>query len=238
MPATTSPLLRSAVYAGDRELRRTCARFGEELRELRLRAGVSQAAVARAIGVARSVVCRLEAGDVGVSARTRARAAAVVGSTFRMAAYPDAEPLIRDAAHARLVEALLAIKHPSWQATLEAPVPGPGHRASDIRLDAGPQVVLIEVESRIRVLETIVRELQSKRQVVLELERSSRPVSVLLALPATRHHRALVRAHPALVSAALPVGDAAIRAALNRGHLPWPGDGLLWLPVRPIHERR
>jgi DNA-binding XRE family transcriptional regulator len=70
--ATTS---RAAIHAGDRQLRRTCVRFGEEFREIRLRAGVSQAAVARAIGVARSVICRLEQGDPDVSPRIRARAA-------------------------------------------------------------------------------------------------------------------------------------------------------------------
>ena len=57
---------REALWNGDRELRRTARRFGDEFRTLRLRAGVTQAAVARAIGVDRSVICRLEGGDPGV----------------------------------------------------------------------------------------------------------------------------------------------------------------------------
>jgi len=80
-------------------------RFGEELRMIRLRTGVSQAAVARAIGVDRASLCRIEAGDPTVSDRIRARAAAVLGADFRLGIYPDAAPLIHDAAHARIVEA-------------------------------------------------------------------------------------------------------------------------------------
>jgi DNA-binding XRE family transcriptional regulator len=65
---------RTAINDGDRQLRRTSVRFGEEMRALRLRSGVSQARVAGAIGVARSVICRMERGDEDVSIRIRARA--------------------------------------------------------------------------------------------------------------------------------------------------------------------
>lgn len=41
---------RDAIHSGDRELRRTARRFGEDFREVRLRIGVSQSAVARAMG--------------------------------------------------------------------------------------------------------------------------------------------------------------------------------------------
>ena len=54
---------RTAIHEGDRQLRRAGTRFGEEFRLIRLRTGVSQAAVARAIGVDRASICRIEAGD-------------------------------------------------------------------------------------------------------------------------------------------------------------------------------
>jgi len=54
---------REAVHDGDRQLRRVTIRFGEDFRELRLRFGVTQAAIARAIGVDRSVIARIERGD-------------------------------------------------------------------------------------------------------------------------------------------------------------------------------
>lgn len=142
-------VLRRATYEADRQLRRTAVRAGDEFRHLRLRAGVSQAAVARAIGVERSVICRLEAGWPSVSPRIRARAAAVLGADFRMSLYADAAPLLADAAQAGIVELLLATRHPSWRASVEAPAPGLGRRCSDVRLDRGSDVVLVEVETRI-----------------------------------------------------------------------------------------
>ena len=111
MAGTTSrtSTSRTAIHEGDRRLRRAATRFGEEFRLIRLRTGVSQAAVARAIGVDRATICRMEAGLPAVSDRTRARAAAVLGADFRLAVYPDAAPLIHDAAHARLVEAFTRV---------------------------------------------------------------------------------------------------------------------------------
>src|SRR3954471_22917131 len=78
---------REAVNAGDRELRWTARRFGDDFRELRLRAGVSTAAVARPIGVHRDVISRLERGDEDVSLAIRSRACATLGCDFRLQLY-------------------------------------------------------------------------------------------------------------------------------------------------------
>jgi transcriptional regulator with XRE-family HTH domain len=221
---------RSALYEGDRQLRRTCFGFGEELRSIRMRAGVSQAAVARAIGVSRSVICEIEAGDTSPSLVVRSRVAAVLGADIRLAIYGGDSPQIRDAAQARLVEALLRIPNPAWPATLEAAVPGPGRRSVDVRFDRGLDVVLVEVESRLRAIEEIVRELHAKRTAVAAASPSKR-VHVVLALSASRHHRAIVRALPRTIRAAFPVASSRLVDALERGDVPWPGDGILWLPA-------
>jgi transcriptional regulator with XRE-family HTH domain len=220
---------RSAIHNGDRQLRRTSVRFGEEFREIRLRAGVSQAAVARAIGVARSVICRMEQGDPDVSPRIRARAAAALGADVRITIYPEAAPLIHDAAHARLVEAVLELSHPGWQATVESPVPGPGRRSSDIRLDYGSDTILLEVETRVRALEAIIRECAEKRAMAEGAFGPGRHVHVVLALPSTRHHRTVVSSHPRIVATAYPASSEAITRALADPQAPWPGDGILWL---------
>ena len=227
-----SPKNRNAIRDGDRDLRQTSNQFGEEFRELRLRAGVSQAAVARSIGVARSVICRLEAGDNEVGIRIRARAASLLGATLKLAIYADGDPHIRDAAHARLVEALLALRHRRWQATVEAPVPGPGRRSTDVRLEHRADLVLCEVETRLRRLEEIVREVHDKRESVRTTAPAGTRVHAVLVLPPTRHHRALVHAHPETIRAALPVRSTELRAALQAPNGEWPGDGLLWLATR------
>jgi hypothetical protein len=225
---------RTAINEGDRQLRRTAARFGEEFRLIRLRTGVSQAAVARAIGVDRASVCRIEGGDPTVSDRTRARAAVVLGADFRLGIYPDAAPLIHDAAHARVVEALVRLRHPTWRTRIEAPVPGPGRRSTDLRLDRGSDTVLFEVETHVHALEAIIREGEDKRSAVAAdavaaEEARGRRVHVVLVLPPTRHHRTLVAAHPGTIKAAFPASTADIRHALTSADVPWPGDGILWL---------
>lgn len=227
MPIASTGLSRLAIHDGDRQLRRTCIRFGEEIREIRLRAGVSQAALARAIGVARSVICHMEQGDPNVSSRIRSRAVAALGADFRIAVFPGGAPLIHDAAHARIVEAILRRCHPSWHPTVEAPVPGVGRRSTDIRLDRGPDVVLMEVETHVRAFETVIREGSEKRSAVATAV-GARRIHVILVLPPTRHHRALVSAHPSIVAAAFPAGDAELAAALTDPDREWPGDGILW----------
>jgi transcriptional regulator with XRE-family HTH domain len=242
MPHAT---IRTAIHQGDRQLRRTATRFGEESRLIRLRTGVSQAAVARAIGVDRATICRMEAGDPTVADRIRARAAAVLGADFRLGLYPDAAPLIHDAAHARLVEALLRLRHPSWRAMVEAPVPGTGQRSTDLRLDRGDATILFEVETHVHALEAIIREGEDKRSAVaaavaadadFAAAGAGRRVHVILVLPPTRHHRTLVAAHPGTIKAAFPASTADIRSALTSADTPWPGDGILGLGarVRPI----
>lgn len=230
MPASIRGVSRIAIKDGDRQLRRTCARFGEEFRELRLRLGVSQAAVARAIGVSRSVVCRMEQGDPDVSARIRARASCALGATLRLSVYADGTPLIHDAAHARIVEAVLAICDPRSRASVESPVPGPGRRSTDIRLDRIGAIVLMEVETRVRALEAIIRECMEKRMAVAAAVEPGSRIHVVLVLPPTRHHRSLVAAHPGIVRTAFPASHEALRGALADAALPWPGDGILWVP--------
>jgi transcriptional regulator with XRE-family HTH domain len=191
--------------------------------------GVSQAAVARAIGVDRAAICRLEAGDASVSVRIRARAASVLGGDFRLGLYAAAAPLIHDAAHARLVETLLQLRHPSWRARVEAPVPGPGRRSTDLRLDRGDETVLLEVETHVHALEAIIREGEDKREAVAASIDQRRRIYVTLVLPPTRHHRALVHAHPEIIGAAFPAASSDIRRAVTTVGVAWPGDGILWL---------
>ena len=224
-----TPTSRTAIHDGDRQLRRTAVRFGEEFRLIRLRIGVSQAAVARAIGVDRAAICRIEAGEATVSNRIRARAATVLGGDFRLALYPAASPLIHDAAHARIVERLLGLRHPSWRARVEAPVPGPGRRSTDLRLDRGDETVLLEVETHVHALEAIIREGEEKRAAVVAEAGCEQRIHVALVLPPTRHHRALVEAHPEIIGSAFPAASSDIRRAVTTVGMPWPGDGILWL---------
>ena len=221
-----SALSRTVVHEADRQLRRSALRFGEEFRALRLRARLTQAAVARMIGVDRSVICRMEAGDPSVGDGIRARAAVAIGAEFRLAIYPGATPALHDAAQVRIVEALLAARHPRWSATVEAPIPGPGRRSGDVLFDDGLDAVLTEVEMRVDRWEEVVREGHAKREA-LRAVLPGRRVWFALVVPDTRHHRAILAVHPEMIRAAFPADPFAASAALIGPAQRWPGDALI-----------
>jgi transcriptional regulator with XRE-family HTH domain len=231
----TSSTLRTAIYGGDRRLRQTARRFGDEFRLLRLRSGITQAAVARAIGVDRATICRLEAGRPSVSNEVRARAAVVLGADLSLGLFPVASPLLHDAAHARLVEAVLRLRHPTWKVVVEAPVPGGGRRSTDVRLDRGRDVVLVEVETRVHVLEALIREGNDKRQLVAGAL-PGRRVHAVLVMPPTGHHRGLVRTHSTTIGTAYPFSSPELRRALAEPSIDWPGDGILWIGASRLSQ--
>jgi transcriptional regulator with XRE-family HTH domain len=203
-------------------------RTGEELRELRLGLGVPQAEVARVVGVSRSVISELEAGDPTVGLEVRRRVAVAVGADLRINVYPGATPLVHDAAHARLVERLLGRRHRCWQARIEARVPGPGRSSTDVRLEAFGAVVAIEVETHIRAWDAVVRRCQDKRERIRDALGGRALVHAVLLLPPTRHHRQLIAALGETVRSTFPVPAERLRRALEDG-TPWPGDGILWM---------
>jgi len=232
---------RTLTREADRELRRQSSRMAEELRTLRMRAGVSQAAVAREIGVTRSVISKLELGYPGTTLRTRFRVATLLGADLRINVYAGSGPVIRDAVQAAIIERLLTHADHAWRRTPEASVPGAGRRSVDLRLDGPNAIVLIEVESHLGSLEEIIREVHSKRQALAEADRggAQRPIHVVLCLPKTRHHLAILRAHPRTIAAAFPASPADLLAALGECSGPWPGDGLLLVDVpRPVPTKR
>jgi transcriptional regulator with XRE-family HTH domain len=231
------PLRQEAIRTGDRELRRTARRFADDFRELRLRVGVTQSAVAASIGVNRSAICRLERGGEGISLEIRARACASLGADFRLQLYPERAPLLFDAAHARIIERLVGACHPTWRATIEAPLPGPGRRSVDVRLERSTDVVLVEVETRLRRFEEILRELHSKRAALIDSV-PGRQVHVVLALPPTRHHQLLVRAHPDSFRAGFPAPTGMLSRALRSSEAAWPGDGILWVAGAALRVRQ
>ena len=228
---------RTAIREGDRQARRQAARLGEELTQLRLRSGVTQAAVGRSLGLDRTVISRLERGDPRVGLPIRFRVAAVLGADLRMSAYVNSGPLIRDAAQARIVETVLAGVDRRWRATIETPIGGLDRRSIDLRLDGPMCTVLCEVETRVGSLEEIIRELHSKRDAVRSSHASSRgaglPIHAVLILPRTRHHQAIIREHPRTIEAAFPMRPEAVAEAMRDAAMHWVGDGILWTRVAP-----
>ncbi len=228
------PVNRIALRDAERALRHQSTRMAEEIRALRIRAGLSQAAVAREVGVSRSAISKLELGYPGSALRLRFRVATVLGGDLRLSLFAESGPHIRDTAQARIVEWLLIQADPARRPTVEATVPGPGRRSVDLRFDGPADIVLIEVETHVASLEEIIRELHSKReavaQAIAQAGSPARGIHVVLALPSSRHHRSIVRAHPRIITAAFPISSIRLARALTDSLVDWPGDGILWIP--------
>ena len=219
---------RTVEREAQRLARLDAARIAEELRELRLGLSVSQAAVARFVGVSQSVIGDLERGDPTVGLEVRRRAAIVLGADLRVSVYPGATPLLHDAPHARIIERLLQRRHRRWGAEVESRVPGLARASTDVRLTAPGTIVLIEVETHIRRWEATVRRVFEKREHVRAAAGEGTSVFAVLCLPPTRHHRRLIAGLEATIRASFPVPSDELRRALEDG-LDWPGDGNLWL---------
>jgi len=119
---------------------RELVEVGDELRQARLRQGVTLRAIAREIGVSHVTVLRIERGVLpGPSPQLLARQAAAVGLRLRIGVYPGGQAL-RDSGQVALIRRFRARVGPIGGWTAEAPVLGEGDlRAFDavMNLPAG-----------------------------------------------------------------------------------------------------
>ncbi|HET6745179.1 MAG TPA: helix-turn-helix transcriptional regulator [Candidatus Limnocylindria bacterium] len=196
-------------------------RFAIEVRAARLAAGVSQATVARSIGVAKSTVSRLEAGRPPLpNFVTAARMARVVGLDLSIRCFPAAGQL-RDSAHVALMSRLVQRTSPAIDCAFETPVRPGDPRAWDIHLRSGSRTAGVAAETRIRDLQALLRREHLKRA-------EGRVDHLLLLVANTKHNRQVVREAGPILAKAMPLRTRAVLAALKRGELP-PADGLVLL---------
>ena len=118
------------------ELRRAA---GVELRRMRLDAGLSAAAVARAASIDPAYVAHIERGDQEASLEVLAALGLVLGADFGARFHPNTGPLIHDRTQAPMEEALLRDLHRRWIPSPEVLVLSPSRGIIDIarRRDRG-----------------------------------------------------------------------------------------------------
>jgi transcriptional regulator with XRE-family HTH domain len=183
---------------------------GRELRELRLQASVSQAELARSLGVSRTYLCHIELGQVnGLDMVLLATAFALLGHRLTWKAWPVGEP-VRDRAQLRLIERFEAELRGAWRRRREAVMPIRGDlRAWDLLLD-GPVSIGVEAETRLRDVQALVRAVETK-------QRDSAVVRVVLLLARTHHNRDVVRGQLPALRATFPLTTREVLRALRRG---------------------
>ncbi|HEY4767773.1 MAG TPA: helix-turn-helix transcriptional regulator [Candidatus Limnocylindria bacterium] len=187
-------------------------------RELRLAAGLTQATVARASGIARSTYADIERGRTAqVNLLLASIVSAVLGQDLSVKLYPFGSP-VRDAAHLRLLSEFVARLSVVWRVTHEAPIPVEGDRRAWDLLVNGPASIGVEAETRLGDVQALERSMHLK-------QRDSGVQRVLLVVRGSKRNRLLIRAHLPHLRTAFPLGTAEVMRALHEGRDPG-ADGL------------
>ena len=216
MPAT----LRRMDEA-NRRAERVRRELVEELRRSRVQFGLSQEAVAQALGSDKATISRLERGlvrDIGVGHLVRH--ATVVGLVLRADLFPAGAPL-RDAGQLKVLNRLQPHVRAPFAWRLEMPV-GP----NDLRaFDAGAVMagcrIGFEVWSRVRDVQAQARSSQRKR-VDARLDR------LILVFGETAVNRSAVRDAGDALRRAFPLTTRQVLTALREGRDPGE-DGLVFV---------
>lgn len=200
---------------GSRDARRLIATVAAELREARLAAGISQAAVARAAGISRSTLSRLEREQLADPAFTTVcRVARALGLAPSLRFFPSGTP-VRDGPQLSLLARFAAVLGPPLGMNREValPVDGDG-RAWDAMITGATDRAFVEAESHLNDVQAF------QRRVALKVRDDPRADVVILVLTRSAHHRALLAEHREALRAQFPLDSAAVLTELRAGRLP------------------
>lgn len=205
-----------------RRSRRLLIEVGAELREARLRAGLTLAAVGRAVGLSHSQVSRIERGLAPrVALADLVAIGAVVGLDLSAKLYPAGGP-IRDVAQLEQESRFRGRLHPDLRMRTEVPIPAPGDmRAWDAMVDNGTERIGVEFEMRLRDVQALERRIALK-------QRDSALDRVVLVVRDSHANRRALHEHAELLRVTFPLATREILAALGAGRLP-PASGIVVL---------
>lgn len=195
--------------------------MGEEIRQARNAASLSQREVGRMLGVTHSSIGRMERGDVArLSFERIAVVGAILGLDLHARLYPSGSP-VRDGAHLALLERLRKRLGSMLRFRLEVPVPIAGdHRSADGVIDGEDVDAMVEAETRVDDVQALLRRIRAKQR-----DLGSR--RVILLLSDSRNNRSVLAHHPEL-AAEFPIHPRACLRALSAGVDPG-GDAILLL---------
>jgi transcriptional regulator with XRE-family HTH domain len=188
--------------------------IGDELRNARLVAGLSQREAGLRSGMSHTQVGRIEHGELQrVNLEHMFRLAVVVGLSPTIRFFPG-DDAVRDAGHLRLLERFRSRLHPLLRWRTEVPVmDGVDGRAWDAVV-AGPGVdVAVEAETRLHDVQALERRLNLKI-------RDGRFRVVALVVADTVGNRRALAAAGGSIGTAFPVPQREFMAALGAGRTP------------------
>jgi transcriptional regulator with XRE-family HTH domain len=214
----------------ERRIRHVSVRIGDDVRELRLDAGVSLRQLGEATGIDASHLARIEKATAHASVATLNSVAVALGANLSLRFYADAGPRIHDRFQAPMIEGLLRLLHPDWKPRLEVVVPGNLRGVADILLThrIQPIVVVGEAQSQFRRIEQQLRWMAEKTAAFEASRPDGSSVSRLLILRSTEATRAVANRYAATLSTAYPARSIEVYDALINGSR-WPGSGIVWM---------
>ncbi len=223
--------VRRAVVARHRAL-------AEQLQRLRLDAGISKAALARAARIDAAYLGRIEDGTENPTFETYQRLATALGADLFARIYPNTGPAIRDRWQAPMLEALHTQLASRWRLFTEVAVRDPERGWIDVVLHdlRGRVIVATELQSELRRLEQLIRWHGAKAASLPSWEGWPRldeepQISRLLVVRRTRATRAVAAEFAHQLRVAYPAHPDDALAALTTAATAWPGAALLWADV-------
>ena len=225
--------------AADRRAGETVRALGIEIRRFREDAGLSKAAVARAVGIDPSHLRLIEDGKRDADSLVIARIGAALGAELSMKLFPSGRP-IRDRFQGPMLECFLAELPPRWTRSVEVPVHRPvrGFIDAVIGDPEARRVVTIEAHSEIRRLEQQIRWAIAKSDALpssplwpfLAPDLDAAPeISRLLLLRSTVSTRDAATTFSETLAAAYPAEPADALRSLRDPAAPWPGSAVVWV---------
>jgi transcriptional regulator with XRE-family HTH domain len=199
---------------GRRLARRSLEMIGDELREARVEAGLSQRELGSIAGLSHSEVSRIERGLVpGVPYEALVFVAVSLGLDLSLKTFPAGEP-VRDAGQLAVMARFRGICHPMLRHPTEVPLGVTGDRRAWDAVVVGPGwSIPVEAETRLRDTQALRRRLALKMQ-------DGGADRVLLVIADTRHNRHVLRLARDDFAEAFPLRARDAVAALRRGERP------------------
>jgi transcriptional regulator with XRE-family HTH domain len=205
---------RTAIDEASRRAQRQLDDLVRDLRDARLAAGLSQAAVAHAVHLSPQWVALLEKGHGATYINQLARWGAAVGLDISVRAFPTGAPL-RDAAQLRVLARARAAIGEAWMWRTEVPVSSDprDRRALDAVISSGMGRVGLEVITRLTDAQAQARAAILKHEAA-GLDR------LVLVLAQTRLNRVALAAGLPTLAPSFPAGPRSVLADLRAGRLP------------------
>jgi len=223
----------------DLRMRRFRLRVGEEIRRLRLDAGLTLTELGGATEIHRSHLTRIEAGVATPSLDALVAIGVALGADLSLRYFAGAGPRLVDRFQAPMVECFLRMLDPRWSVRLEVPVLTPARGVVDAALldRATPTAVATEFQSELHRVEQQLRWNTEKADGLadrLTEDRSGAAAVVMsrpLVLRSTSTTREIARRYETTLRTAYPAKTRDVVEALTTPSSPWPGPGIAWMRV-------